>query len=123
MHPSTGLKLNGLAAGLLRETVVQCLDMFGDGFNYNRGEIILVGSLFRRIDNLFVIPRSCYVKSYINDLFGGTLDIFQVFGEISDRFQYFPISAMKCKAVCIPNLNSKTINSYAIFPLSMESND
>ena len=94
----------------------------------DRGEIILVGSLFRRIDNLFAIPLSPYVKSHQKDVFEepllySVLDIFQVSGEISDRFQCFPISAMKCKAVCIPNLNSKNINSYAIFPLSMESND
>ena len=56
-------------------------------------------------------------------LVSSSLDIYLVSGEISDEYHSFPISYLQCKAVRIPNLSSKRKDSYAIFPLNVESND
>ena len=42
---------------------------------------------------------------------------------LSDEYHSFPISYLQCKAVRIPNSSSKRKDSYAIFPINVESND
>ena len=91
-------------------------------------DIVVLGCLFSSRDNLFTVPISEYVKRYFKSpmsqepFLSTMLDISKVSGEKSNRVKCFPVSAIRCKAVCIPNFNCRN-NSYAIFPVYMESND
>ena len=83
--------------------------------------IYILGTCFTSVKNLYTIP--CDHKGRLDSIFlSSKLDIFKVCNPMSDVIQSFPISDIKCKAVCLPHTECGK-KSFAVFPLHVHSND
>ena len=93
-------------------------------------KILFIGKRFRFIDNLFQLKLSQENIATLNNpekyssLFfvSSSIDILKV-SNLDNDCCCVNLDELKCKAVCIPISMSEENESFAVFPLSLQSNE